>query len=232
MRPHVKGFLTAILILLLALPTLAQFGPLAEIQTLIEEGVGKPILLTNDGVKKEIKLTNEQDNQIQRILKDVREKYQPEIRKAQGDRQQQLKVVADSTRETRERVNKALPDILKPDQLKRLDQIQIQVNGIASFKRRDVQEQLKLTDEQKAEIRKIGNGLKQDLAEVMKDTSTAPLRKLPGAIRKIKERKNEATDKAVEKLTSEQKKTWQEMTGEKFDFQFQLPGRPRGIRER
>ena len=35
--------------------------------------------------------------------------------------------------------------------------------------------------------------------------------------------KNEATDKAVEQLTGEQKKTWQEMTGEKFDFQFQLP---------
>jgi hypothetical protein len=66
----------------------------------------------------------------------------------------------------------------------------------------------------------------------MKDTSKTPLRKLPGAIRKIKDLKNEATDKAVEKLTSEQKKTWQEMTGEKFDFQFQLPIRPRGSRER
>ena len=172
MRPHVKGFLTAMLALLLAVPVLAQLRPLAELQTLIEEGVGKPILLANDGVKKEIKLTDEQDKQIQKVIGDVREKYQPEIRKAQGDRQKQLKLVADSTRETRERVNKALPDILKPDQLNRLNQIQIQVNGIASFKRPEVQEKLKLTDEQKTEIRRIGNGLKQDLAEVMKDTPT------------------------------------------------------------
>jgi hypothetical protein len=224
MRSHVKGFLTAILTLLLALPVLAQLPALLELQALIEAGVGEPILLANDGVKKEIKLTGEQDRQVQQIVKDAREKYLPDIRKAQGDRQKSVKLVLESTRETRERVHKALPDILKPDQLKRLNQIQIQVNGIASFKRQDVQEQLKLSDEQKEDIRKIGDGLKQALAELMKDTSTMPLRKLPRTIPKIKQLKNEATDKAIEKLTSEQKKTWQEMTGEKFDFQFQLPG--------
>lgn len=228
MRPHLKGFLTVLLITLFASPVAAQLPRLGELQSLIEEGAGKPILLANDGVKKEIKLTDEQDKQIRQIVGEVKEKYQPEFRKAQGDRQKQLSLLADSTRETRERLNKALPDILKPDQMKRLNQIQVQVNGIASFKRPEVQQQLKLTDEQKAEIRRIGNGLKRDLAVVIKDTSSAPLRKLPGALRKIKELKNEATDKAVGKLTGEQKKTWHEMTGEKFDFQLQLPAGPLG----
>jgi flagellar motor switch protein FliG len=113
--------------------------------------------------------------------------------------------------------------------LKRLDQIQIQVNGIASFKRQDVQKKLNLTDEQKAEIRKIGEGLKEDAAEVLKDASSAPLRKIPGAIVKVKELKNTATQKAIDKLTSAQQQTWQEMIGEKFDFKLELLNR-QGVR--
>lgn len=227
MRPHVKWLLTAVLAALLVSPALGQLPLLARLKSMMENGVDKPLLLANDGVKKDIKLTDKQDNKVRKIVREVVDKYEPEFRKAEGDREK-LKLGLDSTQETRERLNKALPDILSPKQLKRLDQIQIQVNGIASFKRPDVQKKLKLTDEQKAEIRKIGDGLKQDVAEVLKDASTAPLRKGLGAIVKVKELKNTATQKAIGKLTSAQKQTWQEMTGEKFEFKLELPLRRGG----
>lgn len=230
MRAQVKWLLTAVLAGLFVSPVLGQIASLARLQALFQKGVGKPILLANSGVKKEIKLTDEQDNQIRKIRRDVSDKYQPEFRKVQGDRAKRLKLLVESARETRNRLNKELPDILRPEQLKRLDQIHIQVNGIASFKRPDVQKKLNLTDEQKVEIRKIGEGLQQGLTEVFKDVASAPLRKMPGAIRKVKQLKDEATQKAVEKLTSAQKQTWQEMTGEKFDFKLQLPI-GRGIRQ-
>jgi len=35
--------------------------------------------------------------------------------------------------------------------------------------------------------------------------------------------KKAATEKAVQTLTSEQKKTWKEMNGEPFDFKLELP---------
>jgi hypothetical protein len=110
--------------------------------------------------------------------------------------------------------------------LKRLDQIQIQVNGISSFKRPEVQKELQLTLVQKVKIAKIGEDLKKDIAELVKDVSTAPLRKAPEAIRKAKELKSTATRKAVEQLTEAQRQTWNAMQGEKFDFQMQLPLRP------
>jgi Spy/CpxP family protein refolding chaperone len=229
MRPHVKWLLTAVLAALFVSPALGQLPLLARLKSMMENGVDKPILLANDGVKKEIKLTDEQDTKVRKIVRDVFDKYQPEFRKAKGDREKQVQLVLESTKETRERLNKALPDILSPEQLKRLDQIQIQVNGIASFKRQDVQKKLNLTDEQKAEIRKIGEGLKEDAAEVLKDASSAPLRKIPGAIVKVKELKNTATQKAIDKLTSAQQQTWQEMIGEKFDFKLELLNR-QGVR--
>ncbi len=223
MRPSVKWCLTAVLAALIAAPALGQLLS-GEMMPLLQQGIDTPLLLSNKGVKKEIKLSNEQSDKVQKIVREVFDKYQPDLRQARADRDQKkfAKLMLDSTVETRERVNKALPDILEPDQLKRLKQIQLQVNGVASFARPEVQKELKLTDRQKEQIKKIGDGFKIDVAEVFKDVSSAPLRKLPEATRKARTLHDEATRKAVDTLDDEQKKTWKDMTGEKFDFKLDL----------
>ena len=228
MRSAFRRLSTVVLCGLVAAPLLGQAPPHAAHETILESGVDAPILLSNPGVKKEIKLTDKQYGEVHKVIKEVFDKYQPEIRKAGRDRDKLIEIGTESTREVRERVHQALPDILQPEQLKRLNQIQIQVNGIASFKRPEVQKELKLTERQREEIADIGAGLKKDIAELIKDASSAPVRKMPLAIRKAKELKEEATRKAVEKLTEEQQKTWTAMQGEKFDFKMQLPIRPGG----
>jgi hypothetical protein len=223
MRPQVQWALTAVLAGLVASPSQAQVPPRAALMSLLQDGAGKPLLLASPKVKQEIKLTDEQDNRIGKIIREAGNKYEPEFRKAGLDRERVLKVGLEAIQETRERLNKALPDILTSDQLQRLDQIQIQANGIICFKRPDVQKKLKLTLTQKLEILKIGGDLKQQIDEVLKDASSAPLRKAPAAIQRVKELKNAATEKAVEKLTSEQKKSWKEMNGEPFDLRLEFP---------
>lgn len=223
MRTQIQYALAAVLTSLLASPIQAQVPPRAALVSLLQDGAGKPLLLANPKVKEEIKLTDEQGDRIRKIIREARNKYQPEIRKAGLDREKLLKVGLEAIQETRERLNKALPDILKPDQFQRLDQIQIQANGILCFKRPDVQKKLKLTIVQKLKILKIGSDLKQQIDAVIEDSSGAPLRKAAAAIRKAKELKNAATDKAVETLTGEQKKIWKDMNGEPFDLKLELP---------
>ncbi len=46
--------------------------------------------------------------------------------------------------------------MLKPEQVKRFKQIELQVGGVMAFNQPRVQEVLKLTDEQKEKIRGIG----------------------------------------------------------------------------
>lgn len=227
MRPSMKWCLTAVLAGLIAAPALGQLLS-GEMMPLLQQGIDTPLLLSNKGVKKEIKLTNEQSDKVQKIVREVFDKYQPDLRKARADRDQKQfgKLMLDSTVETRERVNKALPDILEPDQLKRLKQIQLQVNGLLSFAKPEIQKELKLTDQQKEQIKKIGDGLKIDIAEVFKDVSSAPLRKLPEATRKARTLNDEATRKALDTLDEEQKKKWKDMTGEKFDFKLDLLSTP------
>jgi Spy/CpxP family protein refolding chaperone len=226
MRAQVKWLLTAVLAGLTASPLLGQAPRGGALLDLLENGMDKPMLLAIPGVKKEIKLTDKQDAQVKKIVQEVHAKYRPDFQKAGGDPQKLAKVGMASAQEVRERMHKELPDILKPEQLKRLDQIQIQANGILSFKRADVQKKLNLTDKQKQGIRQIGDQLKKDVADVLQDVRTAPLRKGPAAMGKIKDLKNAATRKALDTLDSEQQQTWKEMTGDKFELHVELPGRP------
>jgi hypothetical protein len=229
MRSSLRCLLTAVLLGSIAAPLFGQEPPrLAALKTYLEAGVDAPFLLANPGVKKEINLTDSQSNQVRKIVGEVLTKYQPKLREA-ADREQLVKVGVESIKETRQRVRKALPDILKPEQLKRLDQIQLQANGILAFKKSEVRDQLKLSVRQSLEIAKIGADLKKEVDELLKDASVAPVRRMPAALRQAQERKESATRKAIEKLTEEQQKTWKEMNGEKFDFKLQLPLR-RGVR--
>src|SRR6185437_8704623 len=236
MRPPIKWFLTAVLALLVTCPAFGQL--LSGMLPILQNGLDTPILLSNRGVRKEIKLTDEQYDKVHKIIKEVRDKYQPDLAKARadGDNAKFVKLVADSTLETRERVNKAVPDILSPEQAKRLKQIQIQVNGLISLNKPEVQKELKLSDKQKDEIKEIGDKLKSDIAGVVKDALAAPsqrllekARKAAETVGKIKSLNQEATQKALAKLTEDQKTTWHEMTGDKFDFKFDLMNRPRSL---
>ncbi len=192
--------------------------PSATLQSTMEAGVDAPVLLANPGVKKEIKLTEKQFGAIRTIVKEVYDKYQPEFRKVGRDRDKLEKIGLDSMHETRDRLETALPDILKPEQLKRLRQIQTQVNGIASFKRPEVQNELKLSARQKEEIASLGDGLKRDLEDLVKGIKPTDTHKMTDAMRKAKELKEAATRQAIEKLTDEQQQIWRDLNGPKFDF--------------
>ena len=217
MRDLSRKLSAVVLAGLMVAPLLGQ-APSATLQSAMEAGVDAPVLLANPGVKKEIHLTEKQFDAIRTIVKTVYDKYQPEFRKAGRDRDKLEKIGLDSMHETRDRLETALPDILKPEQLKRLRQIQTQVNGIASFKRPEVQKELKLSARQKDEIASLGDGLKRDLEELVKGVKPTDTQKLTSAMRKAKELKEAATRRAVEKLTDEQQKIWRDLNGPKFDF--------------
>jgi len=183
MRPQIQWALTAVLAGLLAAPIQGQVPLQAALVSLLQDGAGKPLLLASPKVKQEIRLTEEQDTRIHKIIKEARDKYEPEFRKAGLDRDKLLKIGLESIQETRERINKALPDILEAAQLQRLDQIQIQANGILSFKRPDVQTKLKLTLTQKLEILRLAATSNNKLT---KCSRMHPARRSAGRLQRFK----------------------------------------------
>ena len=122
--------------------------------------------------------------------------------------------------------NKAVAEALKPEQVKRLKQIENQQAGVGMFNRAEVVTALKLTDEQKEKITALNRDLAADRRELFggggggRPGGGGALRLDPEVLKKLENLQKEAVANAVKALNDEQKSTYKELTGEPFE----LPG--------
>jgi hypothetical protein len=189
-----------------------------------------PPLATNKSVQQELKLTEEQVKKVGETVAEVDKKHEDdlaEIRKIEDMMERGTKMRELMATKTTE-VNKALADILKPDQLKRYKQIELQQRanspfggGLAGvFATPEIATELKLTDDQKEKIKGIGEDFQKDAADARANAGGdfAAMQEKMTAMRK------EVTTKITGLLTDEQKKTWKEMTGEPFEVKYPMGG--------
>jgi len=240
MRAVCKSMLVLGLALLLAGPALAQRGQGRGGG--FGGGFGGPgFLLMNSSVQKELKLSDDQIKKITDANQSIRDKHRDDfeaVRKLEGDEQREKREALGKT--MREETDKAVGEILKPDQSKRLKEIQLQQEGARAFNEADVQKALNLTDDQKEKIKTIND----DASKEMRDLFPPRGRRGGGGggappdpsafqerMKKMADMRKETLDKVTSVLTDDQKKTWKEMTGTPFEMKFDFPpGGPRGGR--
>jgi hypothetical protein len=126
----------------------------------------------------------------------------------------------------------ALAKTLKPEQLKRLKQLQLQRQGNGAFTDAKVQKALKFTSEQKEQMDTILKDSAKEMRELFQSARGGgdfqEMRK------KMTEMNKETTKKIQDVLSADQKKKWKAMIGEPFKFEqrgFGGGGRPRPRRE-
>jgi hypothetical protein len=177
-------------------------------------------LIANEGVQKELKLTDEQTSKAEAVARDVREKHHGDFAKLQDlDAQERSEKTAEIVRTMISETNKALADVLKPEQMKRYRQIQLQQLGLMAFTEPEVQSKLKLTDDQVGQIRRINADSQSQRRELLQGGggggNREEMRKKAATLGK------ESMDKALAVLSADQKQAWKDMTGEPFEVQFQ-----------
>jgi hypothetical protein len=178
-------------------------------------------LLLNKSVQEELKLTDDQKS----ALAKVQEKQQEAMQKARdaGDREKAREIFRTVREETKKEVDKWKETGLKPEQAKRLRQIELQTMQVRAFADADVQKELKLTDKQKDEVKEITEGVTKDVTE-LRNSAQNPRELFP----KIQALQKEAKEKVAGLLTEDQKKTWKEMVGDSFEIKFEGRGGPGG----
>jgi hypothetical protein len=167
-------------------------------------------------VQAELKLSDEQKTKLTEMLGQQRGgrrgggQFQDLSRE---ERQRQLA-------ERREAQQKQLAAILNADQLKRYRQLELQQQGMSALRQTAVQDELKLTADQKSKV----EAALQEQAQAMRDArqdaagDRAAIRAKTAEIRKKSEEKLGAI------LTEEQKTQWKAMLGAPFTFPT-APGR-------
>jgi Spy/CpxP family protein refolding chaperone len=213
MRSVSTSVLTAGLVLLAASPAFAQPRPGGFFRMMQDPNTY--MLLRGEKVQDELKLTDEQKADLKKVV----DKYGDDIRTA---------FMGMDFKKAQELMKSASDDddkVLKPDQMKRINQLKVQAAGLYAFGKDDVVTALKLTDKQKKDIA----GQKDDLdknAKDLFDNAQGDQDKMRDAFRKVLAMRKEAVDKVVDGLNDDQKKAWKELTGDKFEFDFGPPRRP------
>jgi hypothetical protein len=218
---------------------LKLFGPVQRIL-----GSNPATLLAFPGVQKELKLDEEQIKAVGEIpggfggfgKKGGFDEAAKERMTKMFEKVAQLKDVPEDKLEEKirevfkeeiEGPTKAAEKILKPDQMKRLQQIGRQRAGVRGILAADTAKELKLTDEQTTKLKGIATELDKDVAELRRagGGGKGGFGGSPETREKIANLNKEAMDKASDTLTADQKTKWKELTGEPFEVKFEFPQR-------
>lgn len=176
--------------------------------------VGPGGLLFAPDVKKELKLSEEQVGKLKAALGKVMAKYRPEFEKFQKS-PPSPEEAEKTTRAFEEETWKTITSVLDAKQTKRFQQILWQLHGIGALRDPDLQNELKLSDEQK-----------KKMEDIYKDSG-----KKWQELEKNRERSREKYDAVVKDteekiygvLTEEQKTKFKELKGPKFEFSRPAP---------
>jgi Spy/CpxP family protein refolding chaperone len=162
-------------------------------------------LLRQESVQKELKITDDQLKKVEELSEQMREKFQDAFSLEGEERTKKMQ-------ELQKENEKALSEILKPEQWKRLKQISYQQQGAMAVATPDVAKALQITDTQKEQIQKLNREMFEQMREIF-TPGTPPDEE---ARKKMTELRTATADKIMQVLTSEQKTKWKDMQGQPF----------------
>ena len=179
-------------------------------------------LLRLEQVQKEMKLSEEQTAKVKEVVEklgtEMREQYTA-LREIE-DRQQRTEKTTALSDEFDGKVREQLRDVVEREQIMRLYQIRMQVRPAAdSLANRYVAGRLELTDEQKQKLAEIAKESQAKQSEVYATMRDATDEQRSEAYQKLGKLRSDMDEKALGVLTAEQKKSFEEMKGEKIELE-------------
>jgi hypothetical protein len=179
---------------------------------------GVVALLENEGVQKELKLDKDQTDKVKEAVQKVRDKYKDQTDKLRDLSQEERRQKGQELTQTiSQETLQSLNDVLKPDQLKRLKQIELQQVGAQAFARPDVQKALNLTADQQEKIKTISDDAAKEMRQLFQQNRGNQGGNQQGQPNRLASLRKETMDKVQAVLTDDQKKAWKDMTGDSFE---------------
>jgi Spy/CpxP family protein refolding chaperone len=128
--------------------------------------------------------------------------------------QKELNLTEEQIKKLPDAVQKAIAEVLDAKQAKRLKQIQLQQRGSQALTDAAVAKELKISESQKEKINTILADSRKEMQELFQGGAGR------GNLEKLTTLRKETREKVLNVLSDEQKKAYQEMTGEEFKMQF------------
>jgi hypothetical protein len=194
-------------------------------------GGGLAMLLLNESVQKELKLDEVQVAKTKDAVSAVQKAHAEDFTKLRDvDQAERPAKQRELNKTVSDEILKGCGDILKAEQIKRLNQIELQNAGTAAFTRPEVEKGLSLKDEQKEKIKTISEETTKALRELQPMRGQGGQGGGQGNFAANAEKRAAINKEAKEKiqgvLTDEQKTAWKDMTGDAFTVVMPMGRRP------
>ena len=162
-------------------------------------------LATIEEVRKEVRLRKEQNELVDALLVDVRAQFRKSFEGGNPFRNG-VEEARGKIKEISGRFDVLLKIVLEPKQLKRMQQLQLQREGLRALDRTDFQEQLSLEEAQLQEIQKLLKEGRKRIQDSGDDRKTA------------QQQRSQLETDVLKLLNDQQKEKWIAMKGKTYRF--------------
>jgi Spy/CpxP family protein refolding chaperone len=194
-------------------------------------GGGEIALLQLEQVQKELGLDDDQKQVIVKVGRELRQKMQETFGGlrdlSQEERQAKFAELRGKMEESQKELRKKVDEVLNPQQKERLKEISLQARGVAALVDKELAAQLKLSDEQKQNLKQLSEESQKDLRDVFSAVRDGSLDR-EAAGDKMKKLQSEANEKALSVLLPQQREQFTQMQGKKIDIDRSQFGRGGG----
>jgi hypothetical protein len=179
-----------------------QDGPLSKIISLI----------ANQRVQSELNIAKPQLRNVKDAFERVRQRFGPRVKELQKlPDLEKPRARPALMRELMAEVEDVLSEVMRPDQLRRFNQIRLQKEGFTAFLKESVRDELSLSEEQTSSLKVV-------IQEGMKSLASAEHGNPGGRIQRIEDLEERTTQGVMDVLTEAQTAKWKDMLGNTFDF--------------
>ncbi len=206
----------------------AQFGPPGgglRRRPFFRGAVGPTELLRRPQVREELQLTPEQLEQIDQLRSQLRQEMFSmfdlfrQMRSAQDDQQREQirQQIENFRRQLRQKALQELSKILSPEQMRRLEQLQLREQGVRALAQDEYAQKLGLSREQKDKIAQILQKQQERREQLFRRARQAPPEQRRQQFEQMGQelqRLREQTEQEVfQVLTARQRQKWEELLG-------------------
>jgi len=184
---------------------------------------GMLALLQIDKVREELELLPDQQEALGKIADNRPRPERPEgvdFRDRSEANRPKIEAFMEKMRQEREQFeSKAvaqLEEVLFPEQMERLKQIEIQTAGVRALMITHVADELKLTDAQQKELEEVSQNVGEEMMSKMRQLFQSGDRE--GIREKMEEARKESEEKLLNVLTADQKSKFEKMKGKPFEM--------------
>ena len=176
-------------------------------------------LLRIEAIRTELEISPDQEEALTKMQEQGRtERPSADFRNmSEEERTEFFTKMRKQAEERNAKMKEQLEEVLFPEQLERLQEINIQLQGIAALRNEDVAKELKITEAQKKELEEVQAGMMEKMREGMRELFTSGGGR-EGMREKIEKMRKDMEGDVLGVLTSDQKKKFEEMKGEKFEM--------------